>query len=152
MKIEALFKKEDQYSLLLKSTKVLWTIIRCLIIRNILDIHVSMYRCAQSLSHVQLCNPMDYSLPGSSVLGDSSGKNTGVGCHALLQSVFLTQGSNPGLPHSFIQVFQILHCLSHQGSKVRGFSNLRSKYKYIVISWITSPLNVCDLTDQVQFS
>ena len=28
------------------------------------------------------CNPMDYSLPGSSVHGDSPGKNTGVGCHA----------------------------------------------------------------------
>ena len=32
-----------------------------------------------------LCDPMDYSLVGSSVHGDSSGKNTGVGCHALLQ-------------------------------------------------------------------
>ena len=28
---------------------------------------------------------------------DSPGKNTGVGCHALLQRIFLTQGSNPGL-------------------------------------------------------
>ena len=28
---------------------------------------------------------------------DSPGKNTGVGCRALLQAVFLTQGSNPGL-------------------------------------------------------
>ena len=26
---------------------------------------------------------------------DSPGKNTGVGCHALLQGIFLTQGSNP---------------------------------------------------------
>ena len=32
-----------------------------------------------------LCNPMGYSPPGSSVHGDSPGKNTGVGCHALLQ-------------------------------------------------------------------
>ena len=30
---------------------------------------------------------------------DSPGKNTGVGCHFLLQGVFLTQGLNPGLPH-----------------------------------------------------
>ena len=30
---------------------------------------------------------------------DSPGKNTGVGCHFLLQGIFLTQGSNPGLPH-----------------------------------------------------
>ena len=43
------------------------------------------------------CNPMDYSLPDSSVHGDSPGKNTGVGSHSLLQGIFLTQGSNPGL-------------------------------------------------------
>ena len=30
---------------------------------------------------------------------DSPGKNTGVGSHCLLQGIFLTQGSNPGLPH-----------------------------------------------------
>jgi len=28
---------------------------------------------------------------------DSPGKNTGVGCHALLQGIFLTQGLNLGL-------------------------------------------------------
>ena len=38
------------------------------------------------------------SLPGSSVRGESPGKNTGVGCHAFLQGIFPTQGSNPGLP------------------------------------------------------
>ena len=38
---------------------------------------------------------MDCRLPGSSVHGDSPGKNTGVGCHALLQGIFPTQGSNP---------------------------------------------------------
>ena len=31
------------------------------------------------------CRPMDYSLPVSSVHGDSPGKNTGVVCHAVLQ-------------------------------------------------------------------
>ena len=64
-----------------------------------------------------------YSLPGSTVLGDSPGKNTGEGCHALLwgnlpalqadslsseprlgslsllQGIFLTQESNWGLLH-----------------------------------------------------
>ena len=44
-----------------------------------------------------LCDPVDHNLPGSSVHGDFSGKNTGVGCHALLQGIFLTQGSNLGL-------------------------------------------------------
>ena len=42
------------------------------------------------------------------------GKNTGMGCHALLQGIFPTQGSNPGLPHCR----QILYHLSHQGSPV----------------------------------
>ena len=46
-----------------------------------------------------LCTPMDCSPPCSSVHGDSPDKNTGVGCHALLQGIFPTQGSNPGLPH-----------------------------------------------------
>ena len=43
---------------------------------------------------------------------DSSGKNTGVGCHFLLQGIFRTQGSNPGLLHCR----QTLYHLSHQGS------------------------------------
>ena len=46
-----------------------------------------------------LCNPMDCSPPGSSVHEDSPGKNNGVGCHALLQGIFLTQGFNLGLLH-----------------------------------------------------
>ena len=37
---------------------------------------------------------MDCSLPDSSVHGESPGKNTGVGRHALLQGIFPTQGSN----------------------------------------------------------
>ena len=43
---------------------------------------------------------------------NSPGKNTGVGCHFLLQGIFLTQGSNPGLPCCR----QILYHLSHQGN------------------------------------
>ena len=59
-----------------------------------------------------LCFPVDCSPPGSSVHGDSPGKNTGVGCHALLQGIFPTQGSTPGLPHGR----RILYRLSHQRS------------------------------------
>ena len=43
---------------------------------------------------------------------DSSGKNSGVGCHSLLQEIFWTQGSNLGLPHCR----QTLYHLSHQES------------------------------------
>ena len=57
---------------------------------------------------------MDCIPPGSSVHGDSPGKNTGVDCHAFLQGIFPTQGSNPGLPHCR----RILYRLSHQGSCV----------------------------------
>ena len=68
--------------------------------------------CSVAQSCLTLCNPMERSLPGSSVHGDSPGKNTGAGCHALLQGIFPTQGSNPGLPHCR----WILYHLSHQGS------------------------------------
>ena len=59
-----------------------------------------------------LWDPMDYSPPGSSVHGDSPRKNTGMGCHALFQGIFPTQGSNSGLPHCR----RILYPLSHEGS------------------------------------
>ena len=56
---------------------------------------------------------------------DSPGKNGRVGCHALLQGIFPTQGSNPGLPN----YRQIFHCVSHQGNprvrvKVAGVGSL----------------------------
>ena len=43
---------------------------------------------------------------------NSPGQNTGVGSLSLLQGIFPTQGSNPGLPHCR----QILYQLSHKGS------------------------------------
>ena len=43
---------------------------------------------------------------------DSPSKTTGVGCQSLLQGIFLTQGSNPGLLHCR----QILYHLRYQGS------------------------------------
>ena len=45
-------------------------------------------------SRLTLCDPMDYSLPRLLSPWDSPGKNTGVSCHALLQGIFLTHGSN----------------------------------------------------------
>ena len=49
----------------------------------------------------------------------SPGKNTGVGCHFLLQGTFQTQGLNPGLLHCK----QTLYQLSHQR---RPFYNVKS--------------------------
>ena len=47
---------------------------------------------------------------------NSPDKNTGVGCHALLQGIFPTQRLNPGLP----RCRRILYCLSHQGSPMHA--------------------------------
>ena len=63
-------------------------------------------------SCLTLLDPMDCSPPGSSVHGDSPGKNARVGCHVLHQGIFPMQGSNPGLPHCR----RILYQLSYQGS------------------------------------
>ena len=55
-------------------------------------------------------------------------KSTGVGCHFLLQRIFPTQGSNPGLLHCR----QTLYCLSHQGSQFK----IRSYW----LVWIVNPM------------
>ena len=55
-----------------------------------------------------LCDPVDCPW-------NSPGQNTGVGSLSLLQGIFPTQGSNPGLRHCR----QILHQLSHKGSPSR---------------------------------
>ena len=63
-----------------------------------------VYMCAVLCLVAQLCltlwDLMDCSPPGSSVNGVSPGKNTRVGCHALLQGIFPNQGLNSGLPHA----------------------------------------------------
>ena len=49
-----------------------------------------------------LCNPLDYSPPGSSVLGDSPGTNTAMGCYLPFSSPgdLPNLGTEPSLPHS----------------------------------------------------
>ena len=50
-------------------------------------------------SRPTLCNPMNYSPPGSPVHEILQAKNSGIGSHSLLQRIFLTQGSNSALLH-----------------------------------------------------
>ena len=69
----------------------------------------------------QLCptlwDPMDCSLHQAPPSMGFSSQSTGVGCHFLLQGIFLTRGSNPGLP----PCRQTLYPLSHQGRyRLRG--------------------------------
>ena len=70
--------------------------------------------CLDTQLCLTLCDPMDCSPPGSSVHEDSPDKNTGVGCRALLQGIFLTKESNWGLLHCR----RILYQLSYQGSPI----------------------------------
>ena len=72
-----------------------------------------------------LCDPLFYSPPGSSVHGDSPGKNTRVGGHSLLQGIVLTQGLNLGLLH-FRWIF---YHLSHQGREWLSLWQKRGEHK-----------------------
>ena len=65
---------------------------------------------------------------------DSPGKNTGVGCHFLLQEIFPTQGSNRGLPHCR----QMLYHLSHQGSSDFHKLDILVEYRHLVASISTA--------------
>ena len=64
-----------------------------------------------------LCDPTDYSPPGSSPW-DFPGKNTGGGCHFLLQGIFSTQGLNPCLLHWLSSKEPTCQCRRH---KILGF-------------------------------
>ena len=70
----------------------------------------------KSLSHVYL---RPHGLQAARLLcpWDFPGKNTGMGCHFLLQGILLTQGLNPGLLHCR----QTLHHLSHLWCKGYNF-------------------------------
>ena len=90
--------------------------------------------CCAVLNHSVMSDSLRlHSPPSSSVHGDSPGKNTGMGWHALLPGIFPTQGSKPGL----LNCRQILYHLSYQGSPrilewvaypfSRGSSQLRNR-------------------------
>ena len=66
----------------------------------------------KSLSRVQLCDPRDCSLPGSSIHGIFQARVLEWVAISFSRGIFLIQGSNLGLPHCR----QMLYRLSHQGS------------------------------------
>ena len=61
-------------------------------------------------SCLTLCDPMDSRLSRRLCPWDFPGKNTGVGCHSFFQAIFLTQGSNLGLPHCKQIVYRLSSC------------------------------------------
>ena len=70
---------------------------------------------------------------------NSPGQNTGVGSHSLLQGIFSTQGSNPGLPHCRQILYQLSHqgsLMNHNGKKIFLKKNVyKSKEKKKIILW-----------------
>ena len=66
---------------------------------RVLSPHATVSLSLVTQSCPTLCDPVDCSPPGSSVPGIPPGKNSGMGCHAVLQGIFLAQGWNPGLLH-----------------------------------------------------
>ena len=83
------------------------------------------------------CDPMDCSLPGSSVHGDYPSKNTGVGCHFPLQGIFPTQGLNLHLLHW--KAYSLP--LSHQGNPYSGLKPLLIHSRCLPTSIIHSCMN-----------
>ena len=82
---------------------------------------------------------MDYSLQDSSIHGIFQVRiPEWIAMPALLQRIFPTQGSNPGLPHCR----QILYQLSHKGSPLS-----RSLLKFMSIEYLTFqvPMQYCSL-------
>ena len=63
-----------------------------------------------------LCDPLDCCLLGSSIHGDSPGRNTGVGYRALLQGIFPTQRLNPGFPHCRWILYQLRYNITMTSS------------------------------------
>ena len=62
-------------------------------------IKVNIFVCVFSLSRLHSVRPRGLQPARLLCPWASPGKNTGAGCHALLQGIFSTQGLNPGLLH-----------------------------------------------------
>ena len=115
--------------------------------------------CAQHFSCVRLCNPMECKPTRLLCPWDSPGKNTGMGCHALFQRIFLTQGLNlcllclvhlqagslPLLPHAelFLHVTYNQFCFQFSSSAYFPLFTPWGKHWSVVV--------VVQLLSRVQF-
>ena len=79
-----------------------------------------------------LCDPMDCSLPGFSVHGIFQARVLDC-CHFLLQGIFLTQGSNPGLLHCRQTLYPLSHLL------INPFSTLQPWWTFKKANQIMLP-------------
>ena len=83
-----------------------------------------------------VCDPMDCPW-------NSPGQNTGVGSWFLLQGIFTTQGSNPGL----LLGRQILYQLSYPGGQYINYTSIKSSYAfngfYLLTRWCSGKELTC---------
>ena len=73
--------------------------------------HRGIFFYSSQHSESESCSVMSDSLwpHGLYSSWNSSGQNTGVGSHSLLQGIFPIQGSNPGLPRCRRILYQLIH-------------------------------------------
>ena len=82
----------------------------------------SCFPCLVAKSCLTLLQPQGLYPTRLLCLWDFPGKNTGVGCHFLLQGIFLTQRLNPNLLHWQMDSLP----LSHLGSPLSQTAELKS--------------------------
>ena len=96
-----------------------------------------------------LCDPKDYSLPGSSVHGVFQARTLEWVCHFLLQGIFLTQGSSPRLLHWQVDSLPLCHlvtlCIFYRSWKKktkRGFiMKKKIRFRYMPLMYYFPPAN-----------
>ena len=99
--------------------------------------------CIRAQLYPILYDHMDCSPPSS---WDFPGKNTGVGCHALLQGIFPTQGSNPRLLHWQVSSFTTeppeKPSFLSTNRQIRNHPQKSQLYHLIFKSWLSGHSNL----------
>ena len=90
-----------------------------------------------------LCDPMDYSPPGSSDHGIIPGKNIGVGCHFLLQGILPIQRSSTCLLHLLHRQRGSLP-LAPLGSPHGGLIESEAHLRPLALAWHQMTFTICN--------
>ena len=116
-------------------------------------IYIYIYAMLCCSVYLTLCDPVSCSSPSASVHGESPGKNTRVGCYALLQGIFPTQGSNSGL-HITSRFFTVWAPRKPKNTGVGSLSLLQGKFltqESNRVSWIVGRFSTTWATREAIF-